>query len=74
MKERQRFECILAFVMSIGFQLTHKATCGGGRGLTRHSHYVRVRLSGLHIWRVQCTIIMELNNPIPDFLSLQVLS
>jgi hypothetical protein len=39
-------ECVLAFVMSLGFQLKHKATCGGGRCLTRHSHYVRVRLGG----------------------------
>ena len=23
-------ECVLAFVLSLGFQLTHKATCGGG--------------------------------------------
>ncbi len=47
-------ECVLAFLLSLGFQLTHKATCGGG-GLTRHSHYVRVRLGGLTIWRIQCT-------------------
>jgi hypothetical protein len=37
-------ECVLAFVLSLGFQLTHKATCRGGGCLTRHSHYVRVRL------------------------------
>ena len=37
-------ECVLAFVLSLGFQLKHKATCHGGGGLTRHSHYVRVRL------------------------------
>jgi hypothetical protein len=23
--------------------------------LTRHSHYARVRLGGLTIWRIQCT-------------------
>ena len=40
-------ECVLAFVMSLGFQLKHKATCGGGGCLTRHSHYVRVRLGGV---------------------------
>jgi hypothetical protein len=39
-------ECVLAFRLSLGFQLTHKATCRGGGGLTRHSHYVRVRLGG----------------------------
>jgi hypothetical protein len=48
-------ECVLAFVLSLGFQLTHKATCGGGGCLTRHSHDVRVRLGGVTIWRVQCT-------------------
>jgi len=42
-------ECVLAFVMALGFQLKHKATCRGGGCLTRHSHYVRVRLWGLTI-------------------------
>jgi hypothetical protein len=36
--------CVLAFVLSLGFQLKHKATCGGGGCLTRHSHDVRRRL------------------------------
>ena len=48
-------ECVLAFMLSLGFQLTHKATCGGGGCLTRHSHYVRVRLGGVTLWRIQCT-------------------
>src|SRR5262245_5089536 len=48
-------ECVLAFMLSLGFQLTPKATCGGGGCLTRHSHYVRVRLGGITIWRIQCT-------------------
>jgi hypothetical protein len=48
-------ECILAFIMSLGFQLTHTAICRGGGCLTRHSHDVRVRLGGLTIWRIQCT-------------------
>jgi hypothetical protein len=42
-------ECILAFIMSLGFQLTHTAICRGGGCLTRHSHYVRVRLGGITI-------------------------
>jgi hypothetical protein len=25
-------ECVLAFVLSLGFQLTHKVTCRGGAG------------------------------------------
>src|SRR5215831_2525734 len=54
--DRKAFlECVLAFILSIGFQLTHKATCRGGGCLTRHSHDVRVRLGGLTIWRIQCT-------------------
>jgi len=48
-------EFVLAFLLSIGFQLVHKATCSGGGCLTRHSHYARVRLGGLTIWRIQCT-------------------
>jgi hypothetical protein len=48
-------ECVLAFLLSLGLQLKHKATCSGGGCLTRHSHYVRVRLGGVTIWRLQCT-------------------
>jgi hypothetical protein len=42
-------EFVLAFLLSLGFQLTHKASCLGGGCLTRHSHYARVRLGGLTI-------------------------
>jgi hypothetical protein len=35
-------EFVLAFILSLGFQLHHKSTCNGGGCLTRHSHYVRV--------------------------------
>src|SRR5882724_239416 len=48
-------ECVLAFLLALGFQLTHMASCREGGRLTRHSHYVRVRLGGLTIWRMQCT-------------------
>src|SRR5216683_1841519 len=48
-------EFVLAFILAIGFQLTHKASCSEGGSLTRHSHYVRVRLGGLTLWRMQCT-------------------
>src|ERR687888_69299 len=48
-------ECVCAFLLALGFQLAHKATCRGGGCLTRHSHYLRVRLGGLTIWRLQCT-------------------
>jgi hypothetical protein len=61
-------ECVLAFVLSMGFQLKHKATCGGGGCLTRHSHYVRVRLSGVTIWRVQCTMCKAVFTILPHFV------
>ena len=48
-------EFIGAFLLSLGFQLAHKATCRGGGCLTRHSHYVRLRVRGITIWRIQCT-------------------
>src|SRR6266700_6345506 len=41
-------ECVLAFLLPLGFQLLHKATCRGGGCLTRHSHYARVRLGWAH--------------------------
>src|SRR6516165_5884230 len=61
-------ECILAFVLSLGFQLKHKATCSGGGCLTRHSHYVRVRLGGLTIWRIQCTRCKAVFTVLPHFV------
>ena len=48
-------EFVLAFVLALGFQLTPTATCRGGGCLTRHSHYARVRLGELTIWRILCT-------------------
>ena len=50
-------ECVCAFLLALGFQLAHKATCQGGGCLTRHSHYLRVRLGGVTIWRIQCTSV-----------------
>jgi hypothetical protein len=61
-------ECVLAFILSIGFQLKHKATCRGGRCLTRHSHYVRVRLGGVTIWRLQCTTCRAVFTVLPHFI------
>src|SRR5262250_1450096 len=46
-------ECVLAFLLALDFKLAHKATCHGGGCLTRHSHYVRVRLGGVTLWRLQ---------------------
>jgi hypothetical protein len=61
-------ECVLAFILSLGFQLKHKATCRGGGCLTRHSHYVRVRLGGLTIWRLQCTACRAVFTVLPHFV------
>src|SRR5216684_6206681 len=61
-------ELVLAFLLSLGFQLTHKATCGGGGCLTRHSHYVRVRLGGVTIWRIQCTTCKAVFTVLPHFV------
>jgi hypothetical protein len=61
-------EVVLAFVLSLGFQLKHKATCSGGGCLTRHSHYVRVRLGGLTIWRLQCTTCRAVFTVLPHFV------
>src|SRR5213596_1761115 len=61
-------ECVLAFVLSLGFQLTHKATCRGGGCLTRHSHYARVRLGGLTLWRIQCTTCKAVFTVLPHFV------
>src|SRR5215831_16112010 len=61
-------ECVLAFLIALGFQLKHKATCDGGGCLTRHSHYVRVRLGGVTIWRVQCTRCKAVFTVLPHFV------
>ena len=62
-------EVVFAFLLAIGFQLTHQATChGGGRCLTRHSHYARVRLGGLTIWRIQCTTCKTVFTVLPHFV------
>jgi hypothetical protein len=61
-------ECVLAFVLSLGFQLKHKATCSGSGYLTRHSHYVRIRLSGMIIWWLQCTTCKAVFTILPHFV------
>ena len=61
-------ELVVAFILSLGFQLKHKATCRGGGRLTRHSHYVRVRLGDLTIWRLQCTTCRAVFTIIPHFV------
>src|SRR5712692_7759980 len=61
-------EFVLAFLLALGFQLSHKATCAGGGCLTRHSHYARVRLVGLSIWRIQCTSCKAVFTVLPHFV------
>jgi hypothetical protein len=61
-------ECVLAFLLALGLQLAHKATCRGGGCLTRHSHYARVRLGGLTIWRLQCTTCKAVFTVLPHFV------
>src|SRR5215471_12604171 len=61
-------ECVLAFILALGFQLYHKASCNGGGCLTRHSHYVRIRLRGLTIWRIQCTSCKAVFTVLPQFV------
>src|SRR5215831_14604236 len=61
-------ECVLAFLLALGLQLKHKATCRGGGCLTRHSHYLRLRLGGLTIWRLQCTTCKAVFTVLPHFV------
>jgi hypothetical protein len=61
-------ECVFAFLLALGFQLLHKATCDGGGCLTRHSHYARVRLGGVTIWRIQCTTCKAVFTVLPHFI------
>ena len=58
---------VVAFILSIGFQLKHKCDCSGGK-LTRHSHYARLRLNGLTIWRIQCTACRAVFTVLPHFV------
>src|SRR5712691_9162258 len=61
-------EFVLAFILSLGFQLLHKTSCSEGGSLTRHSHDVRVRLGGLTIWRIQCTTCRAVFTVLPHFV------
>jgi hypothetical protein len=59
---------VVAFILSTGFQLRHKSACSGGFCLTRHSHYMRVRLGGVPIWRLQCTVCKAVFTVLPHFV------
>src|SRR5215831_18296562 len=60
-------EFVLAFILSLGFQLQHTSTCTGN-ALARHSHYARIRLGGLTIWRIQCTSCKAVFTILPHFV------
>jgi hypothetical protein len=61
-------EFVVAFIMSLGFQLKHHCNCPGGFALTRHSHYRRVRLGGLVIWRLACKQCGAVFTILPHFV------
>jgi hypothetical protein len=61
-------DLVVAFLLSIGFQLKHKPHCTGGFALTRHSHYARLRLGGVSIWRLQCTVCKAVFTVLPHFV------
>src|SRR6267143_1979995 len=49
-------ECVFTFLLALGFQLKHKASCRRSGCLTRQSPYTRVRLGGLTIcWPTRST-------------------
>ncbi len=58
---------VTAFILSLGLQLKHKCDCPSER-LTRHSHYARLRLNGLTIWRIQCTKCLAVFTVLPHFV------
>jgi hypothetical protein len=61
-------EWVIAFIVALGFQLRHQATCHGRGCLTRHSHDVRVQLGGVIIWRLQCTTCRVVFTVLPHFI------
>src|ERR671939_835279 len=61
-------ECVVAFLLALGLQLAHDVICRGGGCLTRHSHYARVRLGGVTIWRIQCTTCHAVFTVLPHFV------
>jgi hypothetical protein len=61
-------ECVRAFSLALGFQRLHKARCSEGGSLTRPSHYARIRLGGLTIWRIQGTPCNAVFTVLPHFV------
>lgn len=61
-------ELVIAYILSLGFQLVHHKYCTGGNCFTRHSHYARVRSGNITIWRIQCKRCKAVFTVIPSFL------
>ena len=60
-------ECVLAFVLSLGFQLRHKATCQGG-GCHTPFALPPCPASDVTIWRIQCTTCRTVFTVLPHFI------
>ena len=60
--------CVVAFLLSLGFQRKHKASWGDGGGLTRHAPSLRGRLGGRTLWRVQGTTCSAVVTVLPHFV------
>src|SRR5690242_12960365 len=58
----------MPFPLAVAFHLPHRAPWGGGGCFPRHSHYARVRLGGLTIWRLQCTTCRAVFTVLPHFI------
>ena len=67
-KSKDFIAAVTEFILSVGLKLCHKPNCPGGCKLTRHSHYGRIRLDGLEIWRVQCTLCKAVFTVMPNFV------
>src|SRR5713101_4650413 len=61
-------ECVLAFLLALGFQLTHKTTCQGGGCLTRHAHSLRIRLGGGPIFHNKSPTCRAVFTVLPHFV------
>jgi len=57
-----------AFVMSLGFQLKHKSHLSRWWMPDAPLAYVRVRLGGITIWRMQCTTCRAVFTVLPHFV------
>lgn len=59
---------VTLFILELGLGLHHKPGCYGDCQLTRHSHYLRIRVGNLVIWRVQCKHCKAVFTVLPHFV------